>query len=66
MVGYLGEGKQVKEFVREYIHKRSELRNKSKSGSVSTVFAKDDDGFSSVGGKKGASANAQQKKKAKV
>ncbi|KAF8361806.1 hypothetical protein PRIPAC_88729 [Pristionchus pacificus] len=65
MVGYLGEGKQVKEFVREYIHKRSELRNKSKSGSVSTVFAKDDDGFSSVGGKKGASANAQQKKKAK-
>lgn len=65
MVGYLGEGKQVKEFVREYIHKRSELRNKSKSGSA-TVSAKDDDGFSSVGGKKGTSASAQQKKKAKV
>ncbi|GMS84080.1 hypothetical protein PENTCL1PPCAC_6255, partial [Pristionchus entomophagus] len=65
MVGYLGDGKQVTEFVREYIHKRSELRNKTKGGvTASSSSSHDKDGFSSVPGKKGA-AIAQQKKKPK-
>ncbi|GMT37807.1 hypothetical protein PFISCL1PPCAC_29104, partial [Pristionchus fissidentatus] len=67
MVGYLGEGKQVKEFVREYILKRSELRNKAKGAAPGPSHdakssSTSNDGFSSVGKK---SNNQNIKKKAK-